>query len=60
MYMGRTRTSDKKVRVTIRIYESTLKMIKENGSSPQKEWDKLVENMTNPEKNGEDCKKGSD
>lgn len=41
--MGRTRKDDKKVRRTIRAYESTLKKIKESGSTIQREWDEKVE-----------------
>lgn len=41
--MGRTRKDDKKVRITIRAYESTIKSIKESGSTLQKEWDKFIE-----------------
>lgn len=41
--MGRTRKDDKKVRITIRAYESTINKIKNNGSTLQREWDKEIE-----------------
>lgn len=59
--MSRTRKEDRKVRITIRAYESTIEKIKTNGSSLQKEWDNAVEKKYNPEKykekeNGKDEK----
>lgn len=53
--MGRTRKDDKKVRITIRAYESTIKKIKEAGSTVQREWDDKVEKSQKMSKNsGED------
>lgn len=59
--MGNTRKDDKKVRITIRAYESTIKRIRESGSTLQKEWDKHIENChTNGKiiEKGEILKKG--
>lgn len=58
--MGRTRKDDKKVRVTIRAYESTIKKIKEKGSSLQKEWDTHIESIYDKnEENGKKIEKES-
>lgn len=45
--MGTTRKDDKKVRITIRAYESTIAKIKEEGSTLQREWDEFVEKRHN-------------
>lgn len=56
--MGTTRKQDKKVRITIRAYESTIKQIKESGSTLQKEWDLFVESRFS--KNDENTSNGKE
>lgn len=55
--MGTNRKEDKKVRITIRAYESTIKNIKDSGSTLQKEWDNFVESKFNNKEFVKKCEK---